>query len=267
MSSLEQMFKDRVGYSPDFKRPRTFNEKVGWRKLYQHEKEHVVMSDKLASKVMVRGLSPELNVHEVLWQGEEPKFMVLRAPCVVKVRAGSGSNVVIKGPVTYQERVRAVRLMEGALKKVYGKEKGEWAYSQVPKGVFVEEYEKRPFQDVKFFTFGGKVKMICYMKYGNGHRLVNCSYFRPDGTFVDVVNSGYPVVVKELPLSEEVLATGVRRAEECSAGCDFVRVDLYYIKEADEWIFGEYTLYPTSGMGRYEPKSFDEELGSYWRIP
>ena len=46
---------------------------------------------------------------------------------------------------------------------------------------------------------------------------------------------------------------------------DFMRVDLY----DDDGVlkFGELTPYPCSGLGRFDPASFDTELGKAWTLP
>ena len=71
---------------------------------------------------------------------------------------------------------------------------------------------------------------------------------------------------KEMPASRvrnqsEMIAI----AERIAQGFDFLRVDLYDV-DGHVW-FGETTAYPMSGLGRYSPDSFDEELGSWWTLP
>ena len=53
-------------------------------------------------------------------------------------------------------------------------------------------------------------------------------------------------------------------AEELASGIDFLRVDLYNVD--GRIFFGEFTLYPASGLYRYEPVSFDLALGEKWRL-
>ena len=53
-------------------------------------------------------------------------------------------------------------------------------------------------------------------------------------------------------------------AQELSRKFDFIRVDFYEVK--NKLYFGELTHYPESGMGKFEPSSFDFELGKYWKI-
>ena len=73
--------------------PRTFNEKVNWRKLYQRLDLHVEAADKLRSKVLAKRLAPSLSVPEVLWEGASfvgldpsalPGRSVIKATTVVR---------------------------------------------------------------------------------------------------------------------------------------------------------------------------------------
>lgn len=266
MKETLELFKKRTGYVANLDSPTTFNEKVQWRKFYQHWGVFPIMVDKLASRDLARSRCKDVDFTEVYWQGRSPNMVVFRVPCVVKPNAMSGYNCFVVEKPTYEMRKAVVRKLTSAMSRVYGSNKGEWAYSQVTPMVFCEEYLAE-FLDVKFFVFHGEVKVVNLMGYGKGHTITNCSYFTPEGVWRDVKNVPYPVAVKEMPIPGGVLAKGKRLAEELSGDCDFVRVDLYYIKDGDRWVFGEYTLYPTSGMARFEPRSFDEELGSYWRLP
>lgn len=53
-------------------------------------------------------------------------------------------------------------------------------------------------------------------------------------------------------------------AERLSEGCPFLRVDFYEI--AGKVYFGELTLFPASGMGRFTPGEWDKKLGHFLNI-
>ena len=56
----------------------------------------------------------------------------------------------------------------------------------------------------------------------------------------------------------------VHIAKKLSVAFDHVRVDFYNIN--GKIYFGELTHYSSSGRDKYEPSSFDFELGKYWKI-
>lgn len=45
---------------------------------------------------------------------------------------------------------------------------------------------------------------------------------------------------------------------------DFLRVDLYLVN--GRIYFGEFALYPVSGLGPYDPQEFDFQIGSFWNL-
>lgn len=54
-------------------------------------------------------------------------------------------------------------------------------------------------------------------------------------------------------------------AKDLSIGFPFVRIDFY---ETNEQIYvGEMTLYPSGGLLKYEPKTFNKELGDQFALP
>ena len=54
-------------------------------------------------------------------------------------------------------------------------------------------------------------------------------------------------------------------ARTLSAGYPFMRVDFYVV--SGRLLFGEITLYPGGGFEPFLPLAFDEEVGSWIRLP
>lgn len=61
------------------------------------------------------------------------------------------------------------------------------------------------------------------------------------------------------------LETMISAAQALSRGFQFVRVDLYAIRE--RVIFGEMTWYPGGGMERFNPDSYDLHVGEALTLP
>lgn len=51
-------------------------------------------------------------------------------------------------------------------------------------------------------------------------------------------------------------------ASRLSEGMDFVRVDLYNLRQ--KIVVGELTVYPSGGAGQYSPESFFDEAAAGW---
>ena len=56
----------------------------------------------------------------------------------------------------------------------------------------------------------------------------------------------------------------IKISEELSTEYDMLRVDLYI--SDDEIYFGELTNTPDNGYGKFQPQSFDFELGEKWNF-
>ena len=84
---------------PNLRDPRTFNEKIAWRKLYQHNPQFPIFADKIAVKAEIARLIGEQHIIETLWVVNNPDdipFDGLKPPYVIKVNHGSGGNVFIR---------------------------------------------------------------------------------------------------------------------------------------------------------------------------
>ena len=113
-------------------------------------------------------------------------------------------------------------------------------------------------EDYKFFCFNGepKILQVDFGRFADHRRnlytldseLVNCDYQYPR-TNTKVT----------LPSSLKRMAELARRL---SVGSDFVRVDLYCLR--DKIYFGELTNYPENGWGVFSPQSFDKIIGDMW---
>ncbi len=56
----------------------------------------------------------------------------------------------------------------------------------------------------------------------------------------------------------------IAASERLGAGHDFLRVDFYEVEGRP--LFGEFCLFPGSGLDPFDPVSLDDELGRHWRI-
>lgn len=109
--------------------------------------------------------------------------------------------------------------------------------------------------DYKFICFGGKVEYIVFdadrqIEHKRNIYDKNWNYLGVDTDCKTLGN------IKEKPKNLEEMK---KIAEKLSEDFPFVRVDLYSIN--DKIIFGELTFYPWSGYVKFNPRSFDFELG------
>ncbi|HET6732823.1 ATP-grasp fold amidoligase family protein [Mycobacterium sp.] len=250
----------------NFRQPRTFNEKVNWRILYDRRDRIVAACDKMRMKAMARAayLGADLRIPETYWYGTDlrdaPDLAGL-PPWVLKPNHSSGHVVLGPDP---QTDVAALLEQTRDWWKRTPLELGEWGYGEARPLLLLEERiptrDGSPPADYKFFVFDGRVELI----------QVNRGRFDDQtATFLDADWNRLPVRWRIRPVADEPrpaeLDTMLEIARTLGSGWDFIRVDLYAV-DGSVW-FGEYTPYPGGGLLRYTPRQFDAEQGRHWQLP
>lgn len=257
-----------LGYWPDLKHPRSFNEKIQHRKLFAPHPLSTLVADKWAVREFVAsqcGLASILN--EIYFVGSDPEkipFDDFPDKFVIKATHGSGWNIFIrdKNKMNRGEVVAQCRKWLGLKYSRVSCNFYETHYDQIPPQVIVERFIEDPCLEVpldyKLFVFSGHVQ---YVQVDSGrfteHRrnFFNREWKEQDFCF------RYP---KAAPVDrpkkfEEMIGAAERLARDF----DFCRVDLYCAGDG-RIIFGEMTLAPESGCGRFYPREWDFKLGALW---
>jgi hypothetical protein len=251
---------------PDLKHPKTLNEKIAWRKLYQHDPRFPLYSDKIAVKAEIAGLIGAQYIIETLWAGEAPEaipFHTLAPPYVVKVNNSTGSSLFIRTPQEVKREV-IVPSMRKQLRLPHARRFREWGYSGIPPRVLVERLIETPHgdlpEDYKFFVYHGRAQFIQF----------DCD--RPRGLKLNFYDREWNLLPAKLryPRTAETvpeppnLAQMIGIAEKIGAQFDFVRVDLYSPPQGI--LFGEVTFYPNAGLEAFTPAEWDTKFGEPWHL-
>jgi len=130
--------------------------------------------------------------------------------------------------------------------------------------ILAEEYicqEGHTSDDYKFFCFNGVPKYIySATEHFNGEH--SCiSFYDMKWMLVDVKYGDYHPTLVEKPAQFDEM---VSIAKKMSAGFPFVRVDFFNVN--GRLILSELTFDSGDGHRKFQPTSFDEELGSYFKI-
>jgi TupA-like ATPgrasp len=250
----------------NFREPRTFNEKVNWRILYDRRDRIAAACDKLRMKEMARAAYPgtRMRIPETYWAGTDlrdaPDLTAL-PPWVLKPNHSSGHALFGPDPRTDVDVL--VKQTRDWWKRT-PLELGEWGYSLARPLLLLEERiptpDGGPPADYKFFVFDGRVELIQVNSGRFGYQ--TATFLDADWNRLDVRWRIRPVADEPRPPE---LDTMLEIARILGADWDFIRVDLYAV-DGDVW-FGEYTPYPGGGLLRYTPKQFDLEQGRVWRLP
>lgn len=254
---------------PRLLRPRTFTENVLVKLLFDRDPKLALFADKFAVRTYVaETLGGEQNLttlYAAVDRPEEIGHLSLPNRFIMKPNHLSGQVKVVKD-LTAIQRAELEALAASWLRRNYGLEHGEWAYRDIrPRVLFEEllEFEGRPPTDYRFYCFSGEPRLLAVIRDKLGPDPTNTRY---DAEFrmlpVRVVDSlsRHVAVQGEPPPNYRDMLEIARRL---SAGTDFLRVDLYNL--GGRIVFGELTNYPAGGLSKFDPASFDETLGSYWR--
>lgn len=262
---IKLLFKAEMGYDPDLENPKTFNEKLQWIKLYDHNPLYTKMVDKIAVKDYVREKIGDEHIIKTLgiWDSyDDIDFETLPEQFVLKCNHDSGGLVIVKDKEKLDRR-KAGKIISSSLKVNYYKKYREWPYKNVQPRIIAETYvvdeATNSLNDYKFFCFNGKVK--CFKIDFNRFVKHQANYYDENCNLLPFGEKDFPrdssADIKMPPVIDEMK----KMAEIIAAGHPFLRVDLYYAN--NHIYFGEITFFPASGFGKIEPVEWDSILGEW----
>jgi len=187
-------------YKPDLGDPKTFNEKILWRKIFDRNPLFPVLTDKFLARSYIRDVLGNSYAEKILvpllfctQNPEEIPFDSLPDEYVVKPNHGSGWVIIVDSDHPAR-RGEIISKGKKWLNKKYGQSRMEWAYRYIKPCLMVEKLLKdrngRHVPDFKFHVFNGKVRWVKVIldRFGNsseanidrGFNLINvCSDKRP----------------------------------------------------------------------------------------
>jgi len=251
------------GYWPNFKEPKSFNEKINHIKLFSKNPLRKLAADRIKVRDYVAEKSPDCKLINLLWVGKEftqEIYNELPQRFVIKANHGSGMVRVVN-----KDKIGFEQIKEETQKWIavdYGKVTRQPAYNDLDKVLVVEEFLDIGLDivpDYKFMCIDGKVEMIQVdldRFIGHKRNIYDKNFERLDVKFE--FEQGDDV---EKP---KLFDKAIKISEELSTEYDMLRVDLYI--SDDEIYFGELTNTPDNGYGKFQPQSFDFELGEKWNF-
>ena len=265
MKSYRQMH----GTFPSILFPKTFNEKVVRRSLFDNRRILRQFADKYAVRTYVSERLGSDVLPVLYWSTETPSdipFDRLPNRFVVKPTHGAGWVRIVrnKADLNIPELVKECEFW---LSQNFYKRYHERVYKEIVPRILVEELiddgSKVAPVDYKFMVFHGEVKMITVIL----DRFINTrGYFLDrDWNMLEgglAVDPGATIAAPPKISMPPHLDQMIRAAEILGEGLDFVRADFYDTPE--KIYFGELTTTPGAGLARYEPPQFDAYLGSFW---
>ena len=238
---------------PDLDAPRRFTEWVQWRKINERSPALARLTDKVASKALV---ASRLGAHWVvptLWHGEvAPDIPPWPVPFVIKASHGCNQYAIVHDVARDWPEARA--RSRRWTRQTYGRWLDEWLYSLNRPGLLVEPFighGSTPPADYKLYVFAGCVAVVQVHTGRLGdHRWVQ--YDREWRRLSNGADAPPPASLTEM----------IQAAEVLGRTHDFLRVDFYDTPAGP--LFGEFCLYPGSGLDPFDPPLLDDALGARW---
>lgn len=266
---IRLQFRLAMGYWPDLKNPKTFNEKLQWLKLHDRNPLYTTLVDKYAVRQYIAETIGEEYLIPLVggpWKNAgEIDFDALPEQFVLKCNHDSGGVIVCKDKSKLDvEAARAKLNKRLGLNYYYANR--EWPYKDVEPCIIAEKYmadANGELTDYKFFCFNGKADsvMVC----------IDRSIGEPKFYFLDRKwnllrynqrGKNAPEDFK-LPQVDEI-GEMFELANKLCSGMPFVRVDLYLVR--GKIYFGELTFFSESGYDNLIVPESDLYLGDLLKL-
>lgn len=263
---LKMKFRIEMGYELNLDNPQTFNEKLQWLKLHDRNPLYTRMVDKCEAKKYVADIIGEQYIIPTLgvWNSvDEIPFDQLPERYVLKSTHDSGGIVICRDKNTF-DVAAAKRKLNKSLHHDYYQQNREWPYKDVKRRIIAEQYmediSSSDLPDFKVHNFDGtpRVILVCRDRFKDSGMTED--FYTADWEHLDVKRPAHPQAREEIAEPDE-LQEMLSISEKLSKDIPFLRTDFYSIN--GHLYFGELTFFPSSGMQRFDPDSYDELFGSW----
>ena len=266
----KRIYKKRYNKDIDLNDPKSFNEKIAFRTLYDRNDLYTKLADKLlvreyvkeriGEQYLIKLLKTYNNVNDINLSELPEQF-------VLKCNHDVGSVVICTEKKSFDLH-NAKKKLNCAMKVNIYKLSREWHYKNIKPIIICEEFLNIFFdknnspEDYKFHCFNGKVKYI----------EVQFSRFS-DNRYINVYDSewnlqpfkmGYDNTLNETPKPDK-LDDFVMLAGKLAEGIDYCRVDFYLTKD-NQIKFGEMTFTPCNGLDIFIPSCWQYKFSEDWVI-
>lgn len=266
---LKKRYRIKFGKSLNLVNPQTFNEKIQWLKLYDHNPNYPNMVDKIEAKKIV---SDKIGCYYTIptfgvWDNfEDIEFESLPNQFVLKCSHDSGGIIICRNKENFDLQ-KAKKIIKTSLSKNYYLRGREWPYKQIEPRILAEMYlqdnDTEELKDYKFMCFNGTVKccFVCSERFSSNG--LHVTFFDREWNRMPFTRH-YPQSKMDIPKPKQ-LKEMISIAEELSCNIPFVRIDLYDVN--DRIYFGEYTFFPGSGFEEFTPEKWDTIIGKWIDLP
>lgn len=263
---IKNRFKSDLNYAPNFKNPKTHNERMAKRK-FVYTKQMTILSDKIAVREYISKKIGKVYLVPLLFEMDsisESIYNQLPNSFVLKANHGSGFNLIVKDKSEYSFN-ELKKITDKWLKNKYHLRLMELHYKDIKPRLLVEELlidkQGQIPKDYKFYCFKNKTYLGVYEDRFSDKKVAffdekwkNIEY--PWKNFNKVVDD-YSKVKKPENFDEML-----EIVSKLSQPFDHVRLDLYSVN--NKIYFSEFTFTAGGGLVKFVDYSKDVEWGKLW---
>lgn len=268
------IYRLKTGKKLNLNNPQTFNEKLQWLKLYDHNPLYTTLVDKYAVKQWVADkigseyVIPTLGVwdrpEDIDWDSLPDQFVLKTT------HGGGGDGVVICKDKAKINKAEVLARLRKSMKTDPYKRLREWPYKNVPRRIIAEKFmqdygrpDNKDLADYKFYCFDGKPYYCQVIR--DRHSSETIDFYDMKWNLMPFVgvnpngrNGNTPV---ERPVGFDSM---VKICERLSKDLSFSRIDLYEINDTE--YFGEVTFFPGGAVGHFSPDEWNYRLGDLVKL-
>ncbi len=264
---VKKRFKKIHSYELNLKNPKTFSEKIQYRKLRERNILYTLCADKHKVREYVEekiGGDYLIPLYGVFDRVTEEDINKLPKSFVIKANHGSGWLDIVfdKTKIDIFELILKCNGWMG-MNSYY--KTGEVHYRDIPPKIIVEELiteNGRIPKDYKLHCFNNKKGFECVIAVVTDRdEDQKISYYDVHWNLLDLK---YRYKNAELIEKPENLDEIIKLSKKLSEDFNYVRVDLYSVN--NKIYFGELTFTPSNGYGKINPYEWDLKLGEKWEL-
>lgn len=271
-SDLWELYLRKMRHWPHMFYPRTYNEKMQWRKLFDHDPRVPPLSDKIAVRDHFRAHAPDLPMAPILWTGTDPDAIpadLLDEDVVIKANNASARNLFLRQRAL--DPGARTRLLRHWLTTPFGRSRHEWAYTGITPKLLIEPVlrpaDDSPVIDMNFDVFDGTI-CTCFVTVGKTTGKSRIGVFDGERRRLATRLPQFTDDAKYLPDGFKLPPTFQRaanHARDLGRGFDQVRVDFMAVDDA---LYGcEMTFYSLSGFANtFTDRALFDYQNSLWDL-
>lgn len=268
----EQKAYKQLGYFPNLKEPKSWNEKIIWLALNYKNPDIAVAADKgkakqwIAERVGEEYVIPLIGVYSSV---QDIDFAALPQRFVAKLNDGWGADEIMivrdKSRLNVDQAKAVLSSWLYPWKNYYYQNMCITDEKMERPTIVIEQYMEQEnsasLDDFKFYCCNGEPRFALVVT-GRGSRAQTRSFVDMDWNVLPVARAGKPS--SDVPEKPAGLETMLDLCRKLAKGFPLVRIDFYEV--SGRVYVGEMTFTPGMFL-KFQPREWDYKLGEYLELP